>query len=133
MSEWTDRRPLSPHLQVWRWHPTMLTSILHRVTGAANYVALLGVVVWLMAAAAGPQAYATVQGLLGHPLVWIVLLGAVLGLSLHIASGVRHLVWDFLNIGWSPRAANLGSWMILGGGVVMTALVALHAFGMGGR
>ena len=47
-------RPLSPHLQVWRWHVTMLGSILHRASGVALYAGAALTVVWLASLAAGP-------------------------------------------------------------------------------
>jgi succinate dehydrogenase / fumarate reductase, cytochrome b subunit len=119
---------MSPHLQVWRWHPTMLTSILHRTTGVALYIAAFGVVGWLMAAALGPATYNAVDDLIANPLVQAVLLLAVFGLGLHLASGVRHLLWDFMNIGWSPKAASTGSWVIIGFAVVATAVVAYFGY-----
>jgi succinate dehydrogenase / fumarate reductase cytochrome b subunit len=55
-------RPLSPHLQVYRFQWTMALSILHRITGVALAVGTLLLVWWLVAAASGPEAFATVQG-----------------------------------------------------------------------
>jgi len=60
-------RPVSPHLQVWRWHVTMLSSILHRFTGVALYGAAIGLSLWLMAVAAGPETYAPVAAASGLP------------------------------------------------------------------
>ena len=71
-------RPLSPHLQIWRWHVTMATSILHRVTGCGLYVGGLILVGWAVALASGPDAYATYVGLLGSPLGKLVLFGLTL-------------------------------------------------------
>ena len=55
MSSWTDKRPMSPHVSIWKWHMTMASSILHRVTGCAIYVGAFLIVAWLFAAAAGPD------------------------------------------------------------------------------
>ena len=49
MSSWTDKRPMSPHVQVWKWHLTMASSILHRVTGVGNYIGIVLVIAWLFA------------------------------------------------------------------------------------
>ncbi len=104
--------PLSPHLQVWRWHPTMATSILHRASGVANYAGAFVVVFWLMALALGPDAYAAAEGLLLSPLGRVVLFGFTLSVVYHLLNGVRHLVWD-AGKGFSPGVANAVSVLIL--------------------
>jgi succinate dehydrogenase / fumarate reductase cytochrome b subunit len=87
-------RPLSPHLQVWRWHITMATSILHRATGVALYVGALIGAAWAISLAQGPDAYATFKHVLGSPLGKLVMFGLTLSFFYHLANGVRHLVWD---------------------------------------
>jgi len=87
-------KPLSPHLQVWRWHITMATSILHRATGCALYVGALIAAAWALSLAAGPEAYATFKGLMGSWLGLLVMFGLTLSLFYHLANGIRHLVWD---------------------------------------
>jgi len=87
-------RPLSPHLQVWRWHVTMLTSILHRATGVALYGGALILAVWAMSLAAGPEAYGGFMSLLGSLPGKVVMFGLTLSVFYHLANGVRHLVWD---------------------------------------
>jgi len=87
-------RPLSPHVQVWRWHITMATSILHRATGVALYVGALIAAVWAIALAQGPDAYATFKHVMGSPLGKLVMLGLTVSYFYHLANGVRHLVWD---------------------------------------
>ena len=67
-------RPLSPHLQIWRWHVTMATSILHRATGVANIAGLLLLLGWLASLAAGPQAYEGFQDFIANPLVKLIVL-----------------------------------------------------------
>lgn len=88
-------RPLSPHLQIWRWGPHMLVSILHRVSG--NGMALVGLpllVWWLAALASGPNAYATFQSVVGSPLGLFVLVGVSWAFFTHLVSGLRHFVLD---------------------------------------
>jgi succinate dehydrogenase / fumarate reductase cytochrome b subunit len=87
-------RPLSPHLQVYRWQLTMVLSISHRATGLALSVGALLLVWWLMAAATGPDAYATFQGFIGSWLGLLLLLGWSYALFFHLCAGIRHLVWD---------------------------------------
>jgi succinate dehydrogenase / fumarate reductase, cytochrome b subunit len=88
-------RPLSPHLQVYRLSWTMVMSIVHRITGAANYFGAALVAVWLVGMASGPAAYDAVQGLFGSILGRLVLFGYTWSLVHHMLGGVRHLVWDF--------------------------------------
>lgn len=87
-------RPLSPHLQVWRWHITMATSIAHRITGVALYVGALIAAAWAVSLAQGPDAYATFKQLMGSPLGKLVMFGLTLSFFYHLANGIRHLVWD---------------------------------------
>jgi len=98
-------RPPSPHLTVWRWHITMAASILHRVTGVGLYLGALIVAAWAVALASGPEAYADFKGLLGSPLGKFVLFGMTVSFFYHLASGVRHAVWD-LGHGLEVRKAN---------------------------
>lgn len=87
-------RPLSPHLEVYRFTLTMAMSIVHRITGAANYVGTLLLVLWLGAAALGGEAYATVTALFGSRLGQVVLFGYTWSLFHHMLGGLRHFVWD---------------------------------------
>lgn len=87
-------RPLSPHLQIYKMPVNMLMSIVHRITGAALYFGTVLVACVLVAAASGPDAYATVTGLLGTWLGQLVLFGYTWALIVHMLGGVRHLIWD---------------------------------------
>lgn len=88
-------RPLSPHLQIWRWGPHMLTSILHRVSGnGLAFVGLPVLVWWLAALAGGSDSYARFAELAMSPLGWVVLVGLSWAFFNHLASGLRHFVLD---------------------------------------
>ncbi|WP_372708442.1 succinate dehydrogenase, cytochrome b556 subunit [Brevundimonas sp.] len=108
-------RPLSPHLQIWRWHVTMAASILNRMTGSALSVGAVLIALWLLALAFGPDSYATFTGWMGSPLGLLVWFGLTLALFLHLAGGIRHLIWD-AGAGLSLKTADALSWasMILG-------------------
>jgi len=110
-------RPLSPHLQIWRWHVTMAASILNRMTGSALSAGAVLVLLWLLALAFGREAYATFTGWMGSPLGLLVWFGLTLALFLHLAGGVRHLVWD-AGSGLSLKAADALSWLSIVGGIV---------------
>ena len=90
----TKNRPLSPHLQVYRWQITMVMSILHRATGIALALGSLVLVYWVASLAGGPAAYANAQALLGSSLVRVVLGFVSFAFFYHLSNGVRHLVWD---------------------------------------
>jgi succinate dehydrogenase / fumarate reductase cytochrome b subunit len=107
-----DGRPISPHLSVWRWHVTMASSILHRVTGVGLYVAAIGFALWLMAAAAGPELYEPLMGLFLSPLGQIALYLIVAAIAFHLANGIRHLVFD-TGVGLSPSDADTSAWFAI--------------------
>lgn len=89
------KRPISPHLQVYRWGPYMLVSILHRVTGSglATVGALL--LVWaLLAAASGAEAYGQFTAIMTSKLGYLVMVGLTLAFFQHLCSGLRHLYMD---------------------------------------
>jgi succinate dehydrogenase / fumarate reductase cytochrome b subunit len=88
------RRPLSPHLQVYRWQISSVLSIMHRFSGIALSVGALVLVWWLVAAATSPDAFAGVQWFLGSVIGWIVLIGWTVALFYHLFNGIRHLAWD---------------------------------------
>jgi succinate dehydrogenase / fumarate reductase cytochrome b subunit len=87
-------RPLSPHLQVYRWQITMTMSILHRATGVGLGLGALLMTYWLIAVAAGPDAYEDAQDLLGSWLGRLILFGFTVALVYHLCNGIRHLFWD---------------------------------------
>ena len=88
-------RPLSPHLQIYRWYLTMALSIAHRATGIALAAGLVLLSWWLLALAHGPEAFAVVQGLIDSWFGVLVLFLYTFALFFHMGNGVRHLVWDF--------------------------------------
>ena len=116
------RRPLSPHLQVYRWPVTMAGSILNRMTGVALSVGSLLLVWWLAAAAAGPEAFATVQNFAGSPIGLLLLLGWTASLFYHLFAGLRHLAWD-TGRGFEKNTLNPMTWAVFGLTAASTALV----------
>jgi succinate dehydrogenase / fumarate reductase cytochrome b subunit len=114
-------RPLSPHLQIYRWYLTMALSIAHRVTGAGLAVGLLLLTWWLLALAGGPDSFATVQAVMDNFLGRLVLFGFTLFLFFHTLNGVRHLVWD-LGHGLDKEAARQSGIVVVAGSVVLTLL-----------
>lgn len=87
-------RPLSPHLQVYRFQITMAMSILHRMTGVGLGFGTLLLAWWLIAAAVGPEAYASFEWFIDSWIGIIALLGFTFSLFYHLFNGIRHLFWD---------------------------------------
>ena len=113
---------MSPHLQVWRWHVTMLTSILHRVTGVGLYLGGLIAAAWAISLAAGPETYETFKAVLGSPLGKFVMFGMTLSVFYHLANGIRHLVWD-LGYALDLKSANSSAYAVFGFTIAATLAV----------
>jgi succinate dehydrogenase / fumarate reductase cytochrome b subunit len=119
----SQERPLSPHLQVYRWQLTSVMSILHRVTGVALAFGTLLLVYWLIAAAAGPDAFATAQGFIGSILGRVLLFGWTVALFYHLCNGIRHLFWD-AGRGFELRTVYASGWAV----VVVAAALSVIAW-----
>ena len=93
----TANRPLSPHLQVYKFQLTMAVSVSQRITGSGLAVGLIVFAYWLGPAAYGPEAYATAQAFLTSWFGYLLLIGFTFAGAFHLCNGIRHLFWD---IGW---------------------------------
>ena len=114
-------RPLSPHLQVYRWQVQMVTSILHRATGIVLSVGLIGLVWGLLALAGGPERWAAFTACAGSPFGKIVLFGFSWALAFHLINGIRHLVQD-AGQGYAIPEFVRSSWLSVIGSFVLVAL-----------
>ena len=115
-------RPLSPHLTIYRPMLTMMMSIVHRITGVALYVGSLLLAWWLLAAASGPNAYATFQSVASSFIGRIVLFGYTWALIHHMLGGLRHLIWD-TGHGFGPAEREWLARANLVGSIVLTIIV----------
>ncbi len=115
-------RPLSPHVLHWRWHITMAMSILTRITGGASYVAMFLFAGWSLALVSGPQAYAGYMALLGSIPGKVVLFGFTVAVFMHLAGGLRHLMWD-LGKGYEKGQASASAWAAIVFSVVASLAV----------
>ncbi len=113
-------RPLSPHLQVYRWQIQMVTSIVHRVTGVVLAVGSLLVVGALLALAAGPDAWACATGHAGAWYGLVVLFGWTWALAYHLLNGIRHLLQD-AGAGYAIAQFVRNGWIVVIGSLVLTA------------
>jgi len=124
-------RPLSPHLQIYRWPISMTLSILHRITGVGLGLGTLLMAYWLIAAAAGPDWFADAQTFLGSILGRVILLGFTVSLTFHFCNGIRHLFWD-AGKGFELGTARASGIAVFVGTVVLTAATWLIAYALRG-
>lgn len=122
-------RPLSPHLQIYRWTWTMAMSVFHRITGIGLYGGTFMVAVWLLAMASGPVAYDRVSWFFGTPIGLLVLFAYTWTLMHHMLGGVRHLVWD-TGIGFEPGTRIAMARYTLVASSILTVLIWIVAFVM---
>jgi len=125
-------RPISPHLQIYRPMLTMMMSIVHRITGAALYFGMALVAWWLLAAASGPNAYATFEWAVGSIIGQIILFGFTWALMQHMLGGIRHLVWDLI-FGFEPAEREMLVLSSLIGSIALTIVIWVVGYlAMGG-
>ena len=87
-------RPLSPHLQIYKFTLTMASSIIHRGTGMAMYFGTLLIVLWVGAAALGDGPLSAVNAIYGFWLVQVIFFLATWALFQHLFGGIKHFIWD---------------------------------------
>ncbi|MDO8423026.1 MAG: succinate dehydrogenase, cytochrome b556 subunit [Parvibaculum sp.] len=115
-------RPLSPHLQIYRFTITMAMSIIHRITGIGLYMGMALLAWWLIAAATGPEAYAVFLGVADSIIGKIILFGFTWALCNHLLSGIRYFFWDAA-LAFELKTADVISWGAAIGGIVLTVIV----------
>ena len=120
-------RPLSPHLQIYRWTWTMAMSIFHRATGCALYAGTVLVAAWLLAMAAGPVAYDRAAWFFGSPIGLLILFGYTWALMHHMLGGVRHLTWD-TGFGFEPGVRMMMARLTLILSPILTVLIWTVAY-----
>ena len=125
-------RPLSPHIQIYRFMITYVMSGVHRITGAALYFGMMLVAWWLIAAASGPNAYGYFEWFIGSLIGRLVLLGYTWALIHHALGGIRHLLWD-LGYGVERSEREFLALASIVGSVVLTLVVWVIGYlAMGG-
>jgi succinate dehydrogenase / fumarate reductase cytochrome b subunit len=114
-------RPISPHLQIYRWYLTMMLSILHRATGIALSIGLILLTWWLVALASGPDAFEPVRWLVDSWFGGLVLFVYTYVAFHHCLSGIRHLAWD-AGYGFELRAAYRSGYGVFIGAAALTLI-----------
>jgi succinate dehydrogenase / fumarate reductase cytochrome b subunit len=117
-------RPLSPHLQIYRWQIGSTLSILHRATGVALALGLVALSYWLISLAGGDETYGAAMRLFSSPLGLLFLLGWTFSFLFHLLNGVRHLFWD-AGYGFERTPRQVSGWFAVLGALGLTVCVCL--------
>lgn len=125
------QRPLSPHLQIYKWQVQMVTSILHRATGIALSVGALIFVWWLVSLAAGEDAFNQFKVCMGSPIGIILLIGWTWSFFYHLCNGIRHLIQD-AGAGYTIVQFVRSSWASVIVSLLLTLIVVGYALSAGG-
>jgi succinate dehydrogenase / fumarate reductase cytochrome b subunit len=119
-----QRRPLSPHLQIYRPLYTLVLSISHRITGVLLSMGSLLLVYWLWALAGSAARYASIKQCMASGWVKLLLLALMLSFFYHLCNGIRHLVWD-LGFGFEKQQARAGGWAVVVIALLLTVVSAV--------
>lgn len=116
-------RPLSPHMTIYRWPVTMMTSITHRFTGVGLAVGAVILAWWLVSISNGPEGWQSFHAVSDTPVGLLVLFGLTWSLIYHFLNGIRHLAWD-LGYGFDKRVSERNSVIIF----ALSIIAALAVF-----
>ena len=107
-----SNNPLSPHLQIYRWHISSLLSIVHRISGVINLLALALIFFWLILLSLGENNYELFLLIINSFVGKFILIGFTWSMSFHLLSGARHLAWD-LGYGFEIKTANISGVIVI--------------------
>ena len=124
-----NQNPLSPHLQIYRWHISSLLSITHRISGVINLLSLILIFFWLIILSLGENNYELFLILINSFLGKFILIGFSWSMCFHILSGIRHLMWDF-GYGFEIRTANVSGIIVIILSLFFTTAFWLFARGL---
>jgi len=124
-----NQNPLSPHLQIYRWHISSLLSITHRISGVINLLALILIFFWLLFFSFGESNYELFLLIINSFFGKFILIGFAWSMCFHILSGIRHLAWD-LGYGYEIRTANVSGIIVIIFSLVLTIIFWLLARGL---
>ena len=107
-----NKNPLSPHLQIYRWHISSLLSITHRISGVINLLALILIFFWITFLSFGESNYDLFLSAINSFFGKFILIGFTWSMSFHLLSGIRHLFWDF-GYGYEIKTANISGIIVI--------------------
>ena len=123
-----SNNPLSPHLQIYRWHISSLLSITHRISGVINLLGLILIFLWLLFLSTGESNYEVFLLSINSFFGKFILIGLTWSMSFHILSGIRHLAWD-LGYGFEIKTANISGIIVIISSLVLTIIFWLFSRG----
>ena len=114
-----NKSPLSPHIQIYRWHISSLVSICHRITGIINIIAITLICVWTSLLLTGENNYETINSLLNSFIGKFIILGITWSFSFQALSEIRHLVMD-LGYGFELKTTKVTGLIVIVGSLILT-------------
>ena len=117
-----NKNPLSPHLQIYRWHISSLVSISHRITGIINFVAVIFICIWAINLTFGETNYMLINSLLDSFFGKFIILGITWSFSFQILSEIRHLIMD-LGYGFELKTTRITGLIVIFGSILLTIMI----------
>ena len=117
-----NNNPLSPHIQIYRWHVSSLVSISHRITGIINILAIMIICGWVTTLLMGEMTYEITKIFLQSIFGKFLILGLTWSFSFQILSEIRHLFMD-LGYGFELRATKITGLIVITGSFLSTFLI----------
>jgi succinate dehydrogenase / fumarate reductase cytochrome b subunit len=119
-----NKSPLSPHIQIYKWHISSLVSISHRITGIINIVVITLICLWASLLLLGESRYETINSLLNSSIGKFIILGIIWSFSFQILSEIRHLIMD-LGYGFESKTTKITGLIVIFGSIILTVIFYL--------
>ena len=119
-----NKRPLSPHIQIYKWHISSLVSISHRITGIINIIAITLICLWASLLFLAEENYETVELLMNSLIGKFIILGIIWSFSFQILSEIRHLIMDF-GYGFELKISRITGLIVIFGSIILTIVFYL--------
>ena len=116
-----NKRPLSPHIQIYRWHVSSLVSISHRITGIINIIAITLICLWVSSIFISEKNYEIINILLSSKIGKFIILGLTWSFSFQILSEIRHLIMD-LGYGFELKTSKITGLLVMFGSLILTVI-----------
>ena len=116
------KNPLSPHLQIYRWHLSMILSITHRIIGVVNSIAMILICLWTISLLFGEENYEIIKILFQSFFGKLLIISLSWSFSFHILSEIRHLIWD-LGYGFDLKISKITGVITIAGSLALTILI----------
>ena len=117
-----NKNPLSPHLQIYRWHISSLVSISHRITGIINFIAVIFICIWAGFLILGEANYIPINNVLNSIFGKFIILGVTWSFSFQILSEIRHLIMD-MGYGFELKTTRVSGLLVIFGSILLTIII----------